>query len=84
MYIISHILHTFLCALILKMGYEMFENTVEKFGKNVGLIHVSISSVLTIVFLISIPLHIAFNYDDLDIWEDVVTVGNNSLCDLEN
>lgn len=60
----------------------MFENTIEKFGKNVGLIHVSISSVLTIVFLISIPLHIAFNYDDLDIWDEVVTVGNKSWTDF--
>jgi hypothetical protein len=64
------------------MTFEMFENTVEKFGKNVGLIHVSISSVLTIVFLISIPLHIAFNYDDLDIWDEIVTVGNKSYTDL--
>jgi len=64
------------------MPYEMFENTIEKFGKNVGLIHVSISSVLTIVFLISIPLHIAFNYDDLDIWDEVVTVGNKSFTDF--
>lgn len=64
------------------MPYEMFENTIEKFGKNVGLIHVSISSVLTIVFLISIPLHIAFNYDNLDIWDEVVTVGNKSFTDF--
>lgn len=62
------------------MAYEMFENTVEKFGKNVGVFHVSISSVLTIVFLISIPLHIAFNYEDdeLDVWEEILTVGNKS------